>query len=59
MSNRRTHYVTTSDGVTIGGAVHGQGPPLVSVQGIIGDGDSVTEGDRSRIPHPTRTSEGC
>ncbi len=39
MSNQRTHYGTTSDGVTIGGAVHGQGPPLVFLQGVIGDGD--------------------
>lgn len=39
MSNQRTHYVTTSDGVVIGGTVHGQGPPLVFVHGIIGDGD--------------------
>ncbi len=39
MSNRSAHYVTTTDGVTIGGTVHGQGPPLVLLQGIIGDGD--------------------
>ena len=39
MSDQRTHYVTTSDGVTIGGSVHGQGPPLVLLQGAIGDGD--------------------
>ena len=39
MSTQRTHYVTTSDGVTIGGTVHGQGPPLVFLQGIIGDCD--------------------
>jgi pimeloyl-ACP methyl ester carboxylesterase len=39
MSNQRTHYVTTSDGVTIGGTVHGQGPPLVFLQGAVGDGD--------------------
>ena len=39
MGNQRTHYVTTTDGVTIGGTVHGQGPPLVFLQGIIGDGD--------------------
>lgn len=39
MSKQRTHYVTTSDGVTIGGTVHGDGPPLVFLQGIIGDGD--------------------
>ena len=39
MSNQRTHHVTTTDGVTIGGTVHGQGPPLVFLQGVIGDGD--------------------
>ena len=39
MSNQRTHYVTTSDGVTLGGTVHGQGPPLVFLQGAVGDGD--------------------
>lgn len=39
MSNQRTHYATTSDGVTLGGTVHGQGPPLVFLQGAIGDGD--------------------
>jgi pimeloyl-ACP methyl ester carboxylesterase len=39
VSNQRTHYVTTTDGVTIGGTVHGQGPPLVFLPGGIGDGD--------------------
>ncbi len=39
MSTQRTHYVTTTDRVTIGGTVHGQGPPLVFLQGSIGDGD--------------------
>ena len=39
MSDQRTHYVTTSDGVIIGGTVHGQGPALVLLQGLIGDGD--------------------
>lgn len=39
MSNQRTHHITTSDGVTIGGTVHGEGPPVVLVQGIAGDGD--------------------
>lgn len=39
MANQRTHHVTTSDGVTIGATVHGQGPPLVFLQGVIGDGD--------------------
>ena len=39
MIKQRTHYVTTSDGVTIGGTVHGVGPPIVFLQGVIGDGD--------------------
>ena len=39
MSEQRTHYVTTTDGVTIGATVHGEGPPLVFLQGLIGDGD--------------------
>ena len=39
MDNQQTHHVTTTDGVTIGGAVHGQGPPLVFVQGMLADGD--------------------
>lgn len=39
MSNQRTHYVATTDGVSIGGTVHGEGPPLVFLQGAVGDGD--------------------
>lgn len=39
MSNQRTHYVTTTDGVNIGGTVHGHGPPLVFLHGMLGDGD--------------------
>lgn len=39
MSNQRKHHVTTTDGVIIGSTVHGQGPPLVFLQGSIGDGD--------------------
>jgi len=39
MSNQRTHHVTTTDGVIIGATVHGHGPPLVFLQGSIGDGD--------------------
>jgi pimeloyl-ACP methyl ester carboxylesterase len=39
MSNQRTHDVATFDGVTIRGAVCGQGPPLVFLPGGIGDGD--------------------
>jgi pimeloyl-ACP methyl ester carboxylesterase len=50
MSNQRTHYVTTTDGVTIGGTVHGHGPPLVFVHGIIGDGDLDF---RALLPHLT------
>ena len=38
MSAQRTHYVTTTDSVTIGATVHGQGPPLVFLQGAVGDG---------------------
>jgi pimeloyl-ACP methyl ester carboxylesterase len=50
MSNQRTHYVTTSDGVAIGGTVHGHGPPLVFLQGIIGDGDLDWQ---ALVPHLT------
>lgn len=39
MNDSRTHDVTTTDGVTIAGSVHGQGPPLVFLHGAIGDGD--------------------
>jgi pimeloyl-ACP methyl ester carboxylesterase len=44
MSSQRTHYVTTTDGVTIGGTVHGQGPALVFLQGAVGDGDLDWQG---------------
>jgi pimeloyl-ACP methyl ester carboxylesterase len=50
MSNQRTHYVTTTDGVTIGGTVHGQGPPLVFLQGAMGDGDLDWQ---ALVPHLT------
>lgn len=50
MSNQRTHQVTTTDGVIIGGTVHGQGPPIVFVQGVIGDGDLDWRG---LLPHLT------
>jgi len=50
MSDQRTHYVTTSDGVTIGGTVHGQGPPLVFLHGVIGDGDLDWQ---ALLPHLT------
>lgn len=39
MSSQRTHSVTTTDGVAIVGTVHGQGPPLVFLHAVIGDGD--------------------
>ena len=50
MSNQRTHYVTTTDGVTLGGTVHGQGRPLVFLHGIIGDGDLDWQ---ALLPHLT------
>ena len=50
MSNQRTHYVTTTDGVTIGGTVHGEGPPLVFLPGVVGDGDLDWQGV---LPHLT------
>jgi len=46
--SKRTHYVTTTDGVTIGGTVHGQGPPLVFWHGAYGDGDLDWQG---LLPH--------
>jgi pimeloyl-ACP methyl ester carboxylesterase len=39
LSSQRTHYASTTDGVSIGGTVHGQGPPLVFWHGAYGDGD--------------------
>jgi pimeloyl-ACP methyl ester carboxylesterase len=50
MSNQRTHEVTTTDGVTIGGSVHGHGPPLVFLPGGIGDGDLDWQ---ALLPHLT------
>ena len=50
MSTQRTHHVTTTDGVTIGATVHGQGSPLVFLQGAIGDGDLDWQ---ALLPHLT------
>lgn len=50
MSNQRTHYGTTTDGVTIGGTVHGQGPPLVFWHGAYGDGELDWQ---ALLPHLT------
>ena len=50
MSNQRTHYVTTTDGVAIGGTVHGQGPPLVFLHGSLGDGGIDWQ---ALLPHVT------
>jgi len=50
MSDQRSHYVTTADGVAIGGTVHGQGPSLVFLQGGIGDGDLDWQ---ALLPHLT------
>jgi pimeloyl-ACP methyl ester carboxylesterase len=49
-SKQTTHYVTTTDGVTIGGTVHGQGPPLVFVHGMLADGDTDWQ---ALLPHLT------
>ncbi len=50
MSSQRTHSVTTTDGVTIAGTVHGQGPPLVFSPGGLGDGDLDWQ---ALLPHLT------
>jgi pimeloyl-ACP methyl ester carboxylesterase len=50
MSNQRAHHVTTTDGVTIGGTVHGQGPPLVFIHGMLADGDTDWQ---ALLPHLT------
>jgi pimeloyl-ACP methyl ester carboxylesterase len=50
MSNQCSHHITTTDGVTIGGTVHGQGPPLVFVHGMMADGDTDW---RALLPHLT------
>lgn len=39
MRTARTNQITTDDGVIIGATVHGEGPPLVFLQGIAADGD--------------------
>ena len=52
MDNQRTHHVTTTDGVTIGGTVHGQGPPLVFIHGMLADGDTDWQ---ALLPHLTGT----
>lgn len=44
----RTHHVTTTDGVSIGGTVHGRGSPIVLAHGVMGDGDLDWEG---LLPH--------
>lgn len=48
MCPARTHHVITDDGVTIGATVHGQGPPLVLLHGVMGDGDIDW---RTLLPH--------
>lgn len=50
MSDRRTHNSITTDGVTIGGTVHGQGQPIVFWHGAYGDGDLDW---RALLPHLT------
>ncbi len=48
MSEQRTHSVTTTDGVTVGGTVHGQGSPVVFLPGGFGDADLDW---RAVLPH--------
>jgi pimeloyl-ACP methyl ester carboxylesterase len=48
MSSEDTHHVTTGDGTVIAGAVGGEGPPLVFVHGIIGDGATDWQ---ALVPH--------
>ena len=48
--DQRAHEVTTTDGVTIGGAVHGQAPALVFVHGMLGD---VNCDWQALLPHLT------
>ncbi|MEX1272237.1 MAG: alpha/beta fold hydrolase, partial [Acidimicrobiia bacterium] len=50
MSSQRTHHGTSTDGVSIGGTVHGQGPPLVFWHGAYGDGDLDWQ---ALLPHLT------
>jgi pimeloyl-ACP methyl ester carboxylesterase len=50
MANQRTHHAKTSDGVTLRGTVHGQGPPLVFWHGAYGDGELDW---RALLPHLT------
>jgi pimeloyl-ACP methyl ester carboxylesterase len=50
VSDHRTRYVTTTDGVTIAGAMHGQGSPLVFSPGGIGDADLDWQ---ALLPHLT------
>jgi pimeloyl-ACP methyl ester carboxylesterase len=48
VGNHRTHFVTTTDRVTIGGTVRGQGPPVVFLPGGVGDSDLDW---RALLPH--------
>lgn len=48
MNENRTHQLTATDGTTIAGTVHGRGPDLVFVHGIMGDGDSDWQ---ALLPH--------
>lgn len=50
MSDQRIHGVTTTDGATISGSVHGQGPPLVFIHGSLGDGELDWQ---ALLPHLT------
>ncbi len=50
MTDQPAHDVTTTDGITIAGTVHGQGPPLVFSPGGLGDADLDWQ---ALLPHLT------
>jgi hypothetical protein len=50
MTDDRIHRAVSADGTEIAGRVHGQGPPLVLVHGVLDDGDLAWE---ALVPHLT------
>jgi pimeloyl-ACP methyl ester carboxylesterase len=48
--SQRTQFATTTDGITLGGNVYGDGPPVVFWHGAYGDGDLDWQ---ALIPHLT------
>jgi len=50
VNDQRIHRVTMTDGATISGSVHGQGPPLLFIHGSLGDGELDWQ---ALLPHLT------